>query len=215
MSEVTGGSTKLANQGMDMIEIGATGGIALTANVENMAYTGSSAWMGISGNELNNVITGGDFDNQIFGGFGNDTLIGGDGADELHGDNNNDTLFGGADDDQLFGDDGNDMRDGGLGNDTMEGGQGNDLYKVDPLGKTVDDFGGGIDAIEVTANGDLSRRTRHRPASGSSDSRVQETFLSRPARALNRIIDGNGNDHFESGSGTALVGGKRQRHLCH
>ena len=208
LSEVTSGITELANQGIDTIEISATGGIALTANVENMTYTGSSAWMGISGNELNNVITGGDFGNQIFGGFGNDTLIGGNGADELHGDNNNDTLFGGADNDQLFGDDGNDILDGGLGDDTMEGGQGNDLYKVDSLGDTVGDFGGGIDTIEVTANGDLVTPYTT-PTSieiikftGSGD------FFVEAGAGSEQIIGGNGNDHFESGSGTTLVGGK-------
>src|SRR4029079_16023094 len=146
--------TELAGQGTDTIETSVSGG-SIAANVENMTYTGSAAWMGIGGNELNNVITGGNNGNEIFGGFGNDTLIGGHGVDDLHGENDNDTLFGGADNDTLNGDDGNDILDGGLGDDIMNGGQGNDFYKVDSLGDTIMAVGS-TDTAEITVNATLA-----------------------------------------------------------
>ncbi len=56
----------------------------LAANVENLIYTGSTAFAG-TGNELDNAITGGAGADTLLGGAGNDTLDGGAGADTLIG----------------------------------------------------------------------------------------------------------------------------------
>ena len=208
LSEVTTSITELAGQGVDTIEISATGGVTLAANVENMTYTGSSAWTGIGGNELNNIITGGSLGNEIFGGLGNDTLIGGNGVDDLHGNQGNDTLLGGANIDTLNGDEGNDILDGGLGDDTMNGGDGNDLYKVDSLGDTVVDLSG-IDTAEVTANGTLA--TPYVTPGGIETVKFTGSgsfFVSVGGVVGQVIIGGDGNDHFENSNDVTLIGGK-------
>ncbi|WP_425504959.1 DUF4214 domain-containing protein [Rhizobium indicum] len=64
----------------------------LAANVENLTYTGSSAFAG-TGNELANAITGGAGADTLAGGAGNDTLDGGAGADTLIGGSGDDTYI--------------------------------------------------------------------------------------------------------------------------
>ena len=68
---------------------------ALTANVENLTLTGSSAINGY-GNSLNNTINGNAGNNYLDGGAGQDLLVGGAGNDTLNGGLGNDTLDGGA-----------------------------------------------------------------------------------------------------------------------
>ena len=85
---------------------------ALTANVENLTYTGAGDFIG-TGNALANVI------------------LGGSGADELNGGAGDDTLVGGA---------GSDLLSGGSGNNTLQGGTGNDVYIVSSVGDTVVEF---------------------------------------------------------------------------
>ena len=67
----------------------------LTANVENLTLTGSSAINGF-GNSLNNVINGNSANNYLDGGAGQDSLVGGAGSDTLNGGLGNDVLDGGA-----------------------------------------------------------------------------------------------------------------------
>jgi Ca2+-binding RTX toxin-like protein len=80
---------------------------ALSANVENLTYTGAAAFTG-TGNALDNVIAGGNGGAKLDGGAGSDTLEGGAG---------NDSLVGGAGDDELRGSAGSDILDGGAGYD--------------------------------------------------------------------------------------------------
>jgi Ca2+-binding RTX toxin-like protein len=63
----------------------------LSANVENLTLTGSSAVNG-TGNALANTITGNAANNTLSGGDGDDTLIGGGGNDTLSGGQGNDTF---------------------------------------------------------------------------------------------------------------------------
>jgi Ca2+-binding RTX toxin-like protein len=76
------------NEGVDLVQSSIT--YALTANVENLTLTGSSAIDG-TGNELDNALTGNSGSNQLFGGAGDDTLNGGAAADTLIGGAGNDT----------------------------------------------------------------------------------------------------------------------------
>ncbi|HJV81887.1 calcium-binding protein [Noviherbaspirillum sp.] len=79
--------TENADEGIDLVKSSAT--YTLSANVENLTLTGTSAING-TGNALSNVLTGNSAVNTLTGGAGNDTLNGGAGADKM---------FGGADDD--------------------------------------------------------------------------------------------------------------------
>jgi Ca2+-binding RTX toxin-like protein len=108
----------------------------LTANVENLTFTGTGDFTG-TGNALANTISGG---------TGNDTLSGLDGDDTLQGGAGNDTLNGGIGNDTLQGGAGSDFIDGGLGADTMVGGGGSDTFVVDNAGDVVT-AGNGIDTI--------------------------------------------------------------------
>jgi len=95
--------------GTDTIKAAVT--YTLSANVENLVLTGSSAIKG-TGNELGNALTGNDKANTLLGLAGDDTLSGGGGDDTLSG---------------------------GAGRDTQTGGSGRDLFVFKPgdLGKTL------------------------------------------------------------------------------
>lgn len=80
--------TENANEGTDLVQSGVT--YTLSANVENLTLTGTSAING-TGNALDNVLTGNTAANTLTGGAGNDTLSGGTGADTLLGGTGNDT----------------------------------------------------------------------------------------------------------------------------
>lgn len=78
--------SELADQGVDAVRT-ALASYTLSANVENLIYTGSGNLNG-SGNALDNV---------ILGGSGNDSLQGGAGYDSLYAATGKDTIDGGAD----------------------------------------------------------------------------------------------------------------------
>ncbi|KQW83051.1 Ig-like domain-containing protein [Brevundimonas sp. Root1279] len=80
---------ELAGQGTDAVVTTLTN-LTLAANVENLFYTGSAAFIG-TGNTANNLISGGIGADLLIGLAGNDILIGGAGAAN--------EMFGGAGDD--------------------------------------------------------------------------------------------------------------------
>jgi Ca2+-binding RTX toxin-like protein len=80
--------TENLNEGIDKVNSSVT--YTLSANVENLTLTGSSAING-TGNDLANSLTGNAAINVLIGGAGNDTLNGGAGADSLIGRLGNDT----------------------------------------------------------------------------------------------------------------------------
>jgi len=113
---------EVAGEGTDLV-LASVAAFTLAANIENLTYTGASAFAG-TGNASDNVI------------------IGGVGADTLSGLAGHDTLLGGA---------GNDILNGGTGDDAMSGGLGNDRYSVDSVGDIVTELAGeGTDTIETT-----------------------------------------------------------------
>ncbi|WP_049973979.1 hypothetical protein, partial [Azospirillum sp. B4] len=80
-----------ANEGTDEVRATAAS-YTLSANVENLTYIGTGAFVGV-GNTLNNVMTGGAGNDSLSAGAGNDTLDGGGGADTLVGGTGNDIYF--------------------------------------------------------------------------------------------------------------------------
>jgi Ca2+-binding RTX toxin-like protein len=78
-----------AGEGTDSVQSSVTH--ILSANVENLTFTGSSAIAG-TGNALDNVLTGNSGNNTLTGGGGNDTLNGGSGTDTMNGGTGNDTF---------------------------------------------------------------------------------------------------------------------------
>jgi Ca2+-binding RTX toxin-like protein len=83
---------ELASEGLDTVETALTA-YALTANVENLTYTGTanSTGTGFVGNALDNLIAAGAGNQRLAGGTGNDTLLGGAGTDTLDGGDGSDT----------------------------------------------------------------------------------------------------------------------------
>jgi len=105
-----------AGGGIDTVRSAVTR--TLSANVENLALTGTAAING-TGNELSNVISGNDADNVLAGMAGDDPVSGGAGNDSI---------------------------DGGAGNDVLQGGAGNDVLQ-DTAGANLLDGGSGADQI--------------------------------------------------------------------
>ena len=79
--------TENAGEGSDTVQSSVT--YTLSANVENLTLTGSTALNG-TGNTLDNILTGNSGANTLTGGAGNDTLIGGAGTDTMLGGAGND-----------------------------------------------------------------------------------------------------------------------------
>jgi serralysin len=165
----------------------------LTANVENLTYTGAGAFTG-TGNALDNVITGGT------------------GADVLNGAGGNDTLLGGG---------GSDLLIGGTGNNALQGGTGNDIYIVTSAGDTVIEAAGeGIDQIRTDlssytlgANVEQLVFTGAGNFIGNGNALANFLFGGSGADELNGVdgddtISGNGgSDLLSGGEGNDTLGG--------
>ena len=130
----------------------------LSANVENLTFTGEGNFTG-SGSNVANVITGGSGADMLAGGGGDDTLIGGSGDDVLIGGGGSDTLTGGAGNDFLDGGAGLDIFvfGPGFGQDTISGfdanaTNGQDLLDITAFGLTVDDFDARVQITDLGSN---------------------------------------------------------------
>ncbi len=82
---------ELAGEGIDTVLTSRTS-YTIGANVENLSYSGTSAFTGV-GNALDNLITGNSGKDKLTGGAGNDTLDGGSGADRLEGGTDDDVYI--------------------------------------------------------------------------------------------------------------------------
>ncbi|MDB5318369.1 MAG: hypothetical protein JWO24_4213, partial [Rhodospirillales bacterium] len=84
------GDTIIENigEGSDLVQSSVTA--ILSANVENLILTGTTAISG-TGNALDNILTGNSAANTLTGGAGNDILNGAAGADKMSGGSGNDT----------------------------------------------------------------------------------------------------------------------------
>ncbi|HYW17465.1 MAG TPA: calcium-binding protein [Allosphingosinicella sp.] len=167
---------------------------ALTANVENLRFTGVGGFTGV-GNDLNN---------DIQGGGGNDTLIGDDGHDTLNGNGGDDELFGGG---------GHDTLNGGTGVDYLEGNDGNDAYVVDNVGDVVIEASGeGVDIVfSNLATYTLAAEVENLQANGSGNFAGTGNVLDNViygAGSDDTLSGGDGNDELRGSAGNdTLIGG--------
>ncbi|MCA3653041.1 MAG: hypothetical protein IOC54_14560 [Methylobacterium sp.] len=175
--------TEGLNEGTDTVQT-VLPSYTLGANVENLVYTGTTAFTG-TGNTLNNAITGG---------AGNDTLSGGDGNDTLTGLGGNDTLNGGA---------GNDTLDGGAGTDTLVGGSGDDIYVVDVATDIVTEAANaGTDTVQTgLASYTLGTNVENLVYTGTT------AFTGTGNTLNNAITGGAGNDTLSGGDGNDTLTG--------
>ena len=149
--------TEAANAGIDSVfTTNGTFG-TMSADVENLTYTGVGPFSA-TGNAVANVITGGAAANTLAGGAGNDTLNGGASADTLNGGADADQLNGAGGADILNGDAGDDLLNGGDGNDTLSGGTGIDTLNGG-AGNDILSGGGGIDTIVAGSGNDAINYT--------------------------------------------------------
>jgi hypothetical protein len=127
---------------------------ALTANVEHLTLTGTTAVDG-TGNVLANEVTGNNAANFLKGLGGDDVLTGNGGADTLNGGAGNDTLLGGNSADELIYDAADGSVDGGAGTDTLKV---NGAGVVLDLTAIADDVIQNIEQISLTGSGNNTLR---------------------------------------------------------
>jgi Ca2+-binding RTX toxin-like protein len=166
-----------AGQGLDRVDT-ALASHTLSADVENLTYTGALAFAG-TGNAVNN------------------SLIGAAG---------NDTLSGEAGDDTLIGNAGNDTLNGGTGNDSLVGGLGDDVYLVTEAGDVVvEAVAGGKDRVDTDlASYSLGAEVEHLSYTGGSDFTGNGQALNNrlTGNAGNDTLNGGpGSDTLVGGSG--------------
>ena len=161
------------------------GVFALSANLENLTYGGSSNFSG-SGNTLANIITGGAGNDFLYGNGGNDTLNGGEGHDYL---------------------------DGGIGSDTLRGGGGNDAYIVDAAGDTItENNGAGLDhvfsSVNFTLGANFESLTLTATATSGTGNGLDNTLVGTGSAntlsggaGIDQIYGMGGNDSLTGGSG--------------
>ena len=168
----------------------------LRANVENLTYTGASAFLGL-GNASDNVITGGTARDLLIGYAGNDTLIGGTGAaNELYGGLGDDRFIVQAAGDTI-------VEFAGEGTDTVETIMSSHLLKanVENLIYT------GTSAFTGTGNADANEITGGSAGDRLSGAGGDDSLFG--AGGDDVLIGGAGNDALNGGGGqdTAQLSG--------
>ena len=183
---------EFAGEGTDQIRT-ALAQYTLVNNVEQLVYTGASAFTG-TGNALDNFILGGNGDDVLSGLGGNDTLAGGGGSDMLIG---------------------------GAGNNALQGGAGNDIYIVTSAGDSVFEAANeGTDVVRTDlasyslgANVEQLTYTGSGNFIGGGNALVNVIYGGGGADELHGgdgddILAGNGgSDFLDGGEGSDLLGG--------
>ncbi len=173
---------KSAGNGNDTVRTNASY-FFLGANVENLAFTGTGAFLG-AGNELDNLVTGGG------------------GTDELYGDAGNDVLIGMAGNDTLYGD---------AGANSMTGGTGNDIYYVDNAGDTVTEQAGeGTDKVNTTLavytlGANVENLTNTGAATFTGTGNSLNNVVTGWTGADKLYLHGGGNDTATGGAGNDII----------
>ncbi|GAA0561041.1 calcium-binding protein [Rhizomicrobium electricum] len=170
-----------AGEGTDTIATALTSvSLASYANIENLTYTGTSAFSG-TGDAQDNIITGGASNDTLRGDLGNDTLIGNAG---------NDSLVGGA------------------GDDSMAGGAGNDTYVVDSVGDIVDETSAGSAGTDLVHTTLAAYALAEGVENLTYDGTDPAVGFAGTGNALNNaIVGGVGNDTLDGGAGKDTMTG--------
>ena len=163
--------SEMPGNGTDLVQTNLSS-FTLSANLENLVYTGTTGRFTGHGNDLANRLTGGSNGDFLIGLAGNDFLYGLAGADVLNGGS------------------GADFLDGGTGADVMIGGTGNDTYVVDNAGDLlIEGVNGGWDTVwSYLSTFVLPVEVENLTYFGSAS-----TFLTGNASS-NQILGGNGSD---------------------
>jgi Ca2+-binding RTX toxin-like protein len=206
---------ELDGEGTDLVQSAVTH--TLSANVENLTLTGSSAVNG-TGNVLNNILTGNTGANILTGGGGNDTYVvgAGDSVVELDGEGTdlvqsavtytlsanveNLTLTGSS----VVNGTGNVLNNiltGNTGANILTGGGGNDTYVVGAGDSVVELDGEGTDLVQSAITHTLSANVENLTLTGSS-------AVNGTGNLLNNILTGNtGANVLDGGEGAdTLIG---------
>ena len=217
--------TELVGEGIDTVQSSVS--YTLTANVENLALTGTSAING-TGNGLDNVLAGNSASNRLTGGAGNDTYIIGAGDTVVEAVNAGidtvqssvtHTLAANVENLSLIGTaaingTGNTLNNILVGNsaaNTLSGGAGDDMYVVGTGDTVVEAVNAGTDTVQSTVTWTLGVNLENLTLAGTAAINGTGNTLANViiGNANNNVLTGgDGNDTLSGGKGNdALNGG--------
>ena len=220
------------NAGTDLVQ--STISYTLTANVENLTLTGSTAING-TGNALNNVLTGNSAANVLDGGLGADTMAGGLGNDTYVVDNTGDvvtegvsagidlvqssvtyTLSANVNNITLTGTTAINATGNALDNiltgnsaaNVLTGGAGNDTYVVGTGDTTMEAAGAGTDTVQSAITWTLAANVENLTLTGTAavngTGNTADNVLTGNS-AANVLTGGAGNDTYVVGTGDTTI----------
>ena len=216
--------TELAGEGLDTVQSSVT--YTLSANVENLTLSGTSAING-TGNGLDNVIIGNSAANQLVGGAGNDTYVIGSGDTVVEGINAGidtvqssvtHTLAANVENLTLIGTGaingtGNALNNILVGNNatnTLTGGAGDDTYVVGTGDTVVEALNAGLDTVQSTVTWTLGANLENLTLSGAAAINGTGNTLANSLignAGNNVLMGGDGNDTLSGGKGNDVLNG--------